>query len=59
VLTEANRFIWPGPDLRMKEAGDSSSVAYGLLPAALAKEINKKFGDVIEAQLARMVSRTE
>jgi hypothetical protein len=59
VLTEAKRFLWPGPDLRMKDAGDSTSVAYGLLPRALAKEINRKFGDVIEARLARLVRRTE
>ena len=29
VLTEANRFIWPGPDLRLSKPGDLASVAYG------------------------------
>ena len=33
-LTEANRFIWPGPDLRPANAGDMTSVAYGMLPFA-------------------------
>lgn len=59
VLTEANRFAWPGPDVRMKEPGDPASIAYGLLPHALSKKIIKKFGDVVEARLARMVPRTE
>ena len=30
MLTEANRFQWPGPDLRMVNNGDPSSVVYGL-----------------------------
>ena len=34
VLTEANDFIWPGPDLRPAVVGDLSSVAYGMLPPA-------------------------
>ncbi len=28
VLTEANRFAWPGPDLRQTQPGDLASVAY-------------------------------
>jgi hypothetical protein len=59
VLAEANRFTWPGPDLRMKESGDPASVAYGLLPYALFKEIRAKFGDAVEARLVRMTPRTE
>ena len=56
VLTEANRFVWPGPDLRMQEPGGGPErVAYGLLPRALFKEISGKFGDAIEARLARVV----
>ncbi len=33
ILTEANRFAWPGPDLR-PVGGNLDSVAYGLLPQA-------------------------
>jgi hypothetical protein len=29
LLTEANRFVWPGPDLRPLHPGDAASVAYG------------------------------
>ena len=32
VLTEANDFIWPGPDLRPLRDRDQSTVAYGFLP---------------------------
>jgi hypothetical protein len=59
VIAEANRFKWPGPDLRMPPGGDAASVAYGLLPRALFKEMNRRFGDAVEARLASVVKRTE
>ncbi len=33
VLTELNMFTWPGPDLRPTGDRDSSTVAFGYLPA--------------------------
>jgi hypothetical protein len=59
VLTEANRFAWPGPDLRLARAGDLASVAYGLLPRALFKEVTARLADAIRARLVRVVPRTE
>lgn len=59
VLTEANRFVWPGPDLRLTQSGDLSSVAYGLLPRALFKEVITKFCAAVTARQARVVPRTE
>lgn len=59
VLTEANRFIWPGPDLRPSRQGDISSVTYGLLPAALMQEVRAKFLALARNQQARLVPRTE
>jgi hypothetical protein len=59
VLTEANRFIWPGPDLRPTTPGDASSVAYGLLPYAMFEEIRLKFIAALKAHAARTVPRTE
>lgn len=59
VLTEANRFIWPGPDLRVTQAGDMASVAYGLLPRTFFKEVTVKFLEVIRARRASVVRRTE
>ncbi len=59
VLTEANRFIWPGPDLRPSKPGDSASVAYGPLPFALFEEIRTKFIAAIRARRASVVRRSE
>jgi hypothetical protein len=59
VLTEANRFVWPGPDLRMAQSGEMESVAHGLLPRSLFKEVTAKLVNAINARLVRVVSRTE
>ena len=39
VLSEANRFVWPGPDIRFARAGDPASLAYGLLPRAFSAHL--------------------
>jgi hypothetical protein len=59
VVTDANRFIWPGPDLRLGVSGDASSVAYGSLPRALFYEARAKFIRAIERRLAGVVRRTD
>ena len=59
VLTEAKRFVWPGPDLRLSTPGDLANVAYGLLPRALFKQVTAKLADAISARLVRVVPRTE
>ena len=58
VVTDANRFIWPGPDLRPRKIGDAASVAYGVLPAAVYEELRAKFIMAVEARLAAAVPRT-
>ena len=58
VVTDANRFILPGPDLRPRRPGDAASVAYGLLPAAVYEELLGKFIKALEARLAAAVPRT-
>lgn len=40
VLTESNRFAWPGPDLR---AVDSETGYYGPLPPNLFAEVKRRF----------------
>lgn len=59
VLTEANRFVWPGPDLRPLRGGDAASVAYGRLPYALMETILRKFGALLKARRSAVVRRTE
>lgn len=59
VLTEANRFIWPGPDLRPATPGDAGSAVYGSLPYALFERIRRKFLAALKARKAGAVRRTE
>jgi hypothetical protein len=42
ILTEANDFIWPGPDLRPATNGDPSSAAYGMLPPGFMKVLRER-----------------
>jgi hypothetical protein len=58
IVTEANRFVWPGPDLRPRTLGDGASVACGLLPAKLFEEVRDKLAAAIQLRLARPVRRT-
>jgi hypothetical protein len=59
MLTEANRFTWPGPDLRPPTPGDAASVAYGPLPYGLFEDIRLKFIAALKAFAATAVTRTE
>jgi hypothetical protein len=58
IVSEANRFVWPGPDLRPRTPGDASSVAYGLLPASLYEDVRAKFLRAVELRTAKTVKRT-
>jgi len=59
MLTEANRFVWPGPDLRPALQGDPASAAYGLLPRGLIEQIRVKFIAYLKAHRTHIVTRTE
>src|SRR5271166_1275764 len=59
VLSEANRFLWPGPDLRPARSGDAATVAYGQLPYTLLEEIRAKFIGAIRARRAGVMPRSE
>jgi hypothetical protein len=58
VLSEANRFIWPGPDLRLASQADAASVAYGNLPHALYDKVRLAFIETLKERHARVVSRS-
>jgi hypothetical protein len=58
VITDANRFVWPGPDLRPRTVGDPDSIAYGYLPSVLFRELRDKLARAIERRLAGVVRRT-
>lgn len=59
ILAEANRFTWPGPDLRPLRPGDAQSTAYGPLPYGLFEEIRLKFIATLKSQAVRAVPRSE
>ena len=59
VLAEANRFVWPGPDLRPLQPGDPRSVAYGPLPHGLFEVIRLRFIAALKGHAASTVPRTQ
>lgn len=59
VLTEANRFTWPGPDLGVGATADASGVVYGILPETLFELVRTAFLAAIKTHRAKVVPRTE
>lgn len=59
VLSEANEFIWPGPDLRPVSRDDAPTVAYGFLPRGFFAAVRGRFLEIIRQGKARRVTRTE
>jgi hypothetical protein len=58
MLTEANRFIWPGPDPRPATPDDAGSIAHGMLPYALFEGIRRKLLTALRRHAAHAVRRT-
>jgi mRNA-degrading endonuclease toxin of MazEF toxin-antitoxin module len=58
-VTEVNRFVWPGPDLRPISRNQSDRYDYGVLPPKLFKEIKARLLTQAEAQKMMTVTRTE
>jgi hypothetical protein len=58
VLSEANDFIWPGPDLRPAVNGDPASVAYGMLPPGFMAVLRERLAQGRRAKPA-VARRTE
>lgn len=59
ITSEANRFAWPGPDLRPLPGAGMESVAYGMLPPALFRVIRDRFLAGVRRRAAGVVTRTE
>lgn len=59
VLTEANRFTWPGPDLRPGIRGNAASIVYGVLPHRFFAEILARFLEIVEARRSVITLRNE
>jgi hypothetical protein len=58
VTTEANAFLWPGPDIRPVPGRKPSTVVYGEIPEPLLRKVARSFLDNRERQRARLVLRT-
>ena len=58
VVTEANRFLWPGPDLRPHVGAGAESVALGFLPPSLLRQVRERFLALAKSQRANVVTRT-
>lgn len=59
VLSEANDFIWPGPDLRPAVSGELSSVVYGMLPPGFMKVLRERLLRRWREKRAAVTRRTE
>lgn len=59
VLTEANEFVWPGPDLRPARPAEPGGAVYGFLPGALFDQIRDRFVALLRTRKARTMPRTE
>ena len=58
LLTEVNRFVWPGPDLRPVSTVAGSSWTYGSLPAALFERLRDAVVARARSRGLRVTSRT-
>lgn len=59
VLTEANRFLWPGPDIRRAIPNKPESFAFGQLPYGLFVKIRAGFVRALRAKTATTIARSE
>ncbi len=59
MLTEANVFLWPGPDLRILPGSDASSIAYGMLSPGVLRGIRKRFLERARRRQLRLVPRPD
>jgi len=59
ILTESNRFVWPGPDLRPLTPGEPTSVVHGELPRALFEQMREKWLALFAERKTQGVERTE
>ncbi len=59
VITEANEFVWPGPDLRPLPGRDDSTIVHGALPPKFFAHVRDKFLERIAHDKAQTVKRAD
>jgi hypothetical protein len=59
MITEANEFLWPGPDLRPVPGADASTIAYGPLPPRFFAHVRDRFLERDQREKSSRTRRTE
>jgi len=59
VLSEANRFTWPGPDIRPFDTPRGRTISYGFLPSGFFRVVRDKFLALDAEAKTQQVTRTE
>lgn len=59
VTSELNRFIWPGPDIRMVRGAGELSPYYGKVPGKLLERAREAMKTHVAAELLRITKRSE
>jgi hypothetical protein len=59
VTTEANAFVWPGPDIRPVPGRTPPTVIYGRVPDGLLSRVARSYLANRKKQRSRLVPRTE
>ena len=58
VITELNKFVWPGPDIRPIPGTDPPEFSYGLLPNKLFVQIKSKILELYKKGNLKQIKRT-
>lgn len=59
IVSEINRFVWPGPDLRPISLRDPDRFDYGFLPPGLFRTVIERLEATVAARRLRAVPRSE
>jgi hypothetical protein len=59
IVSEANDFAWPGPDLRFPPGQGPEDAAYGFLPPAVFRVVRDRFVARYKRRTASLVNRSE
>lgn len=59
ILTEMNRFVWPGPDIRPIHIGEEVQYDYGMLPPKLFEQLKERLISLNNHHRVSAVKRTD
>lgn len=58
VVSEVNRFIWPGPDIRPVSRDEPQCFSYGFLPPRLFKTLTRTMAELQQQRRLAVVARS-